>query len=79
MWSALQEPINRTVHDYNRLADLEFALIVWRQNLRRDLACTASKTVSAACTLHVAAVLLLLHAFSVELPPLIKTFSSETW
>lgn len=30
---------------YARLADLEFALIVWRQNLKRDLASTSSKEV----------------------------------
>ena len=40
-----QEPANRTVLGYARLADLEFALIVWRQNLKRDLASTPSKEV----------------------------------
>lgn len=40
-----QEPANRTVLGYSRLADLEFALIVWRQNLKRDLASTSLKEV----------------------------------
>ncbi|KAK9807510.1 hypothetical protein WJX72_001152 [[Myrmecia] bisecta] len=33
----IKKPINHTVADYDRMADLEYALIVWRQNLRRDL------------------------------------------
>ncbi|KAK9918356.1 hypothetical protein WJX75_003469 [Coccomyxa subellipsoidea] len=38
-----KEPTARTIDDYEQLADLEFALIVWRQNLKRDLATTPSK------------------------------------
>lgn len=39
---ALQQSINRTIEDYDRVADLEFALMVWRQNLKRDLLTTLS-------------------------------------
>lgn len=43
-----QAPEHRTVLGYTRLADLEFAMMVWRQNLKRDLACSASKEVKAS-------------------------------
>ncbi|BDA47017.1 hypothetical protein COCOBI_09-4720 [Coccomyxa sp. Obi] len=39
----VKERTARTIDDYEQLADLEFALIVWRQNLKRDLATTPSK------------------------------------
>lgn len=39
---ALQQSINRSIEDYDRVADLEFALMVWRQNLKRDLLTTSS-------------------------------------
>jgi hypothetical protein len=50
----LQLPINRTVADYERMADLEFALMVWRQNLKRDLTSTTSQKVCTFCSpIHV--------------------------
>lgn len=33
---AAQDPEAHTVDDYDRLADLDFALMVWRQNLKRS-------------------------------------------
>lgn len=43
---AAQDRTAHTIDDYEQLADLEFALIVWRQNLKRDLATTPSKEAS---------------------------------
>lgn len=40
-----QEPAQRTALGFESLADLEFALMLWRQNLKRDLACTDAKEV----------------------------------
>ncbi len=46
MTTVLQERTARTIDDYEQLADLEFALIVWRQNLKRDLGTTRNKEAS---------------------------------
>lgn len=44
----LQDQSVSIIDDYEQLADLEFALMVWRQNLKRDLATTPSKEASTS-------------------------------
>ena len=53
MTTVLQERTARTIDDYEQLADLEFALIVWRQNLKRDLGTTRNKEASPLLELKV--------------------------
>ncbi len=41
----MQEPENCTVDDYERLADLDFGLMVWRQNLKRSTGLASTRQV----------------------------------
>ena len=38
--------------DYETLAELEYAFIVWRTNLKRDLSLTEDREVRASCFVH---------------------------
>lgn len=40
-----QEPEKCTVDDFEKLSDLDFALMVWRQNLKRSLGLASSRQV----------------------------------
>ncbi len=40
-----QEPKTCTVDDFERLSDMDFALMVWRQNLKRNLVLVPSRQV----------------------------------
>lgn len=45
----MQRTENHTVSDYETLAELEYAFIVWRTNLKRDLSLTEDREVCASC------------------------------
>ena len=45
----MQKTENHTVSDYETLAELEYAFIVWRTNLKRDLSLTEDHEVCASC------------------------------
>lgn len=44
----MQRTENHTVSDYETLAELEYAFIVWRTNLKRDLSLTEDREVCAS-------------------------------